>query len=131
MSAVYCPCCKRAWSAAPADRLTPWEVWEAALEFVTRETAVTEMELFGHRRHVHLVEARALFVWIVKTYTPGEISYPAIARHMGERDHTTIMHLWRNKIPQLLLRDVGFRALCAKFAGEVHRKETTDGDTRH
>lgn len=112
--------------------MPPWAVWEAALAFVVRETGFDEMELFGQRRQAHLVKARALLVWILKTYTPGGLSYPEIARLMGGRDHTSIMYHWRKKIPQLLERDTGFRTLAAKFAEQAsHRKETRHGDSRH
>lgn len=129
---VHCPCCKRAWKAAPANRVPLPPLEERALEFAIRATGVTEMELFGQRRQAHLVRARALFVWIVRTYALGESSYSAIARTMGGRDHTTIRHLWLNRVPKLLERDPHFRAMTERFAAEASQsKETRDGDTRH
>lgn len=119
MASVYCPCCRRVWRAIPDDRMLPWQAEQAALHFVSAELGVSEIDLFSHRRPAPLVEARALFVWIVKTYGPPDISYPEIARMMGGRDHTTVLHLWREKIPQLLDRQAGFVALTAKFAAQA------------
>lgn len=59
-------------------------------------TATSEMfgydveELKGKRRHRSLVQARQISMYVVRELT--DLSYPAIARVFGGRDHTTVMH---------------------------------------
>ena len=47
-------------------------------------------ELKGKRRHRSLVQARQISMYVVRELT--DLSYPAIARVFGGRDHTTVMH---------------------------------------
>ena len=47
-------------------------------------------ELKGKRRHRSLVQARQISMYVVRELT--DLSYPAIARQFGGRDHTTVMH---------------------------------------
>ena len=47
-------------------------------------------ELKGKRRHRSLVQARQISMYVVRELT--DLSYPAIAREFGGRDHTTVMH---------------------------------------
>ncbi|MDP6283856.1 MAG: chromosomal replication initiator protein DnaA [Acidimicrobiales bacterium] len=47
-------------------------------------------ELQGKRRHRSLVQARQISMYVVRELT--DLSYPAIAREFGGRDHTTVMH---------------------------------------
>ena len=98
-----------------AERLTTREVRELAFAFVCGAMGVTRRELLSHRRQPHLVEARTLFVWLVRTHGPDTISYPMIAEWIGDRDHTSIMHLFKVKAPLLLERNSNFAILCDRF----------------
>lgn len=47
-------------------------------------------ELTGKRRHRALVTARQICMYVCRELT--DLSYPAIAREFGNRDHTTVIH---------------------------------------
>jgi chromosomal replication initiator protein len=47
-------------------------------------------ELKGKRRHRSLVQARQISMYVCRELT--DLSYPAIAKVFGGRDHTTVMH---------------------------------------
>lgn len=47
-------------------------------------------ELTGKSRRRPLVEARQISMYVFREVT--DLSYPAIARHFGGRDHTTVIH---------------------------------------
>ena len=47
-------------------------------------------ELTGKRRHRVLVTARQISMYVCRELT--DLSYPAIAREFGNRDHTTVIH---------------------------------------
>jgi chromosomal replication initiation ATPase DnaA len=99
-----------------------------ALLFIRRELGVSLNDLASHRRQAELVWARALFVHLVKTHGPADLSYPAIGRWLGGRDHTSIMHLYRIKAVQLRERDARFCSLCIRFAAWfADRKEASHG----
>ncbi|QPL39363.1 hypothetical protein IT881_15085 [Erythrobacter sp. A30-3] len=87
-----------------------------AFAFVSDHLGVTPKELKSKSRVASLVTARALFVWIIRTYR-STASYPEIGRMLGDRDHTTIMHLW-TKACMLTERDPDFRLLSERFAAE-------------
>lgn len=72
---------------------------------------VTEIELVSHRRATVLVAARALVVWVLRQVPARPISYPAIGRALGGRDHTTIMNAHLHAV-RLRLIDDRFDACC-------------------
>jgi len=47
-------------------------------------------EIMGQRRHRPLVTARQIAMYVFRELT--DLSYPAIAREFGGRDHTTVIH---------------------------------------
>jgi chromosomal replication initiation ATPase DnaA len=103
---------------------------DAALLFVTSEMGVSYMDLVSKRRPAHLVAARALFVWIVKSFGPEWLSFPTIGNWLGGRDHSTIIHLFRNVAPRLRERDPDFLLLCDKFVADAARTlEIGNGNT--
>ena len=59
-------------------------------------------EICGHSRVKPLVTARQVGMYVCRQLT--ELSYPAIAREYGNRDHTTVMHAVE-KIESLLQTD--------------------------
>lgn len=50
----------------------------------------TPDEIMGQRRHRPLVTARQIAMYVFRELT--DLSYPAIAREFGGRDHTTVIH---------------------------------------
>ena len=50
----------------------------------------TRDEITGQRRHRPLVTARQIAMYVFRELT--DLSYPAIAREFGGRDHTTVIH---------------------------------------
>ena len=54
------------------------------------ETDVTVIELLSPRRDLHLCNARKIVYHLARKFTM--LSTPVIGRHLGGRDHTTILH---------------------------------------
>jgi chromosomal replication initiator protein len=66
--------------------ITPGVIMDATSEMFGYDLE----ELKGKRRHRSLVQARQISMYVVRELT--DLSYPAIAREFGGRDHTTVMH---------------------------------------
>jgi len=92
------------------------------MAFAVSEMGITPVELLSHRRASHLVAARALYVWIVKTYGPDFLSYRTIGEWLGQRDHSTIVHLWKEVAPRLRRLDPDFLLLCDRFTEQVAKE---------
>jgi len=60
------------------------------LEKVSERYGFTVEEITGKSRRRPLVTARQVAMYVVRELT--ELSYPAIGREFGDRDHTTVMH---------------------------------------
>lgn len=60
------------------------------LEKVSERYGFTVEEITGKSRRRPLVTARQVAMYVVRELT--ELSYPAIGRVFGDRDHTTVMH---------------------------------------
>jgi len=60
------------------------------LSLVSKVTGVKQTELRSQRRDQTIVRARHIFFHAARNLT--ERSYPEIGRHLGGRDHTTVMH---------------------------------------
>ena len=58
-------------------------------------------EMVSGRRHSNLVTPRHLAIMLAAHLT--SLSYPAIGRHFGNRDHTTIMHAVSKMKPVLAI----------------------------
>lgn len=93
-----------------------------ATEFVIEEMGVSHNDLISARRPSHLVAARALFVWIVRTYGPEFLSFPTIGKWLGGRDHTTVLHSWKHTVPLLREHDPDFLLLCDRFAEQMAKE---------
>lgn len=95
-------------------------------QFVISKTGVSADDLCGSCRKAELVEARALFVWIVRHSRP-RVSYPVIGRWLGGRDHSTIINLHMKAI-RLRLDDADFELMCEDWlAHERHIGEVPYG----
>ncbi|WCO67107.1 chromosomal replication initiator protein DnaA [Iamia majanohamensis] len=60
------------------------------LEKVSQRYGFTVEEITGKSRRRPLVTARQVAMYVIRELT--DLSYPAIARDFGNRDHTTVMH---------------------------------------
>ena len=60
------------------------------VDLVCEIEGLSILELRSQRRSRRLIDARQIYYWLARKYTLQ--SYPAIARFMGGRDHTTAMH---------------------------------------
>ena len=60
---------------------------------------LSKEDIIGQRRHRPLVTARQIAMYVFRELT--ELSYPAIAREFGGRDHTTVIHAV-DKISELM-----------------------------
>lgn len=60
-------------------------------EYVAAEHALPYASLTGHCRRRHYARPRQIAMYAVRRLCP-HMSYPAIGRMLGGRDHTTIMH---------------------------------------
>lgn len=96
-----------------------------ATKFVVNEMGISATDLCSHRKPQHLVAARALFVWIVRTHGPDFLSYPEIGRWLGGRDHTTVRHLFLNRAPVLRERDAAFAELCRRASAGITQEKIT------
>jgi chromosomal replication initiator protein len=60
------------------------------METTSEMFGFTREEIIGQRRHRPLVTARQIAMYVFRDLT--DLSYPAIAREFGGRDHTTVIH---------------------------------------
>lgn len=73
-------------SASSPRQRTPPEM----LEFIADYFQMSSDSLRGRSRQRPLVTARQVAMYVMRELT--DLSYPAIAREFGGRDHTTVMH---------------------------------------
>ena len=68
------------------------------MRMILEETAklygVTQLDLRSHRRNRAITRPRHVVMYLGRTLTP--VSFSTIARSLSGRDHTTVMHGWRN-----------------------------------
>lgn len=102
-----------------ADKSLAIAFVDLTLQFVAKANGVSVTELETPRRTGDLVDARAMFVWLVRHYRPG-ISYRAIGRWLGSRDHKGLINLHARAI-RLRAEDPQFLALCERFAMACRR----------
>ena len=61
------------------------------LKAVAERAGLTYAEIISDRRHKKLHQARCIALLLTKRHT--SLSYPAMGKACGDRDHTSIMHL--------------------------------------
>jgi len=66
--------------------VTPKEV----ISVIAEQFGVTREDICGPSRQRQIVLARQIAMYVIRSLT--ELSYPAIAKEFGGRDHTTVMH---------------------------------------
>lgn len=77
------------------------------VEIVADFYGITVAQLISAGRTPNLVYPRQVAAYLARTLTPR--SFPIIARSLGDRDHTTILHAF-NKISVLLHKDERLQA---------------------
>ncbi len=102
-----------------ADKALAIAFVDLALDHVMKATGLGRNELESPRRTPNVVDARAMFVWLVKHYRPG-ISYRAIGRWLGNRDHKGLIRL-HTRAMRLRMDDPRFLEACETFA-MAHRR---------
>jgi chromosomal replication initiation ATPase DnaA len=109
------------------------------LERITELVAIQEgigiNELKSPRKQVHLVFARQIVFYLAKTLTM--LSFPAIARQIGGRDHSTVIHGYRKMLKQRELdQQLNVRlswyqeTLLGEINGTPERSDAASGDVR-
>tara|TARA_B100000686_G_scaffold347196_2_gene435373 strand:+ start:2990 stop:4369 length:1380 start_codon:yes stop_codon:yes gene_type:complete len=63
---------------------------DVILDATAEKFGLLKEDIIGQRRHRPLVTARQIAMYVFRELT--ELSYPAIAREFGGRDHTTVIH---------------------------------------
>lgn len=63
---------------------------DVILDATSKMFGFSRDEIIGARRHRPLVTARQIAMYVIREMT--DLSYPAIAREFGGRDHTTVIH---------------------------------------
>ncbi|RJP45467.1 hypothetical protein C4587_00800 [Candidatus Parcubacteria bacterium] len=130
------PSKKTGWDRIPAPNATPDELFcsyipswrepsiKSIQEKVCREFGVSVLEMTAQRRHKEIATPRHVAMYLAATLTRH--SFPSIGRFFG-RDHTTVLHSVRRRMPKLLARDADLRARVAML--EAHfGKMTLDPD---
>lgn len=73
----------------PVIRSTPMNTPKEVVLACATPFRLTYYDIIGDRRHAHVVKARQMAFAILKAR--GN-SYPQIGRHVGDRDHSTVIH---------------------------------------
>lgn len=98
----------------PAETALAIAFVDLTIGYVMQATGLNQHDLESPRRTKDVVDARAMFVWLVKHYRPG-ISYRAIGRWLGNRDHKGLIGLHARAV-QLRTTDPEFLSACETFA---------------
>ncbi|MGE0773544.1 MAG: helix-turn-helix domain-containing protein [Sphingomonadaceae bacterium] len=98
-----------------------------AFAFIEAELGISAEDLKNPRKHAYLVQARALFVWIIRSFGSRAMTDGSIGHLLGGRDHKTIANLVQ-KADWLRGHDPDFLLLCDRFTVLAARSmENTDG----
>lgn len=89
-----------------------------------RAFQVTRADLLSHRRGTEAVRARQTVMWMAKRLTP--LTLPAIGRHLGGRDHTTVLHGIRVTEARIG-HDPAFAALVGRLEEEIATTPNPEG----
>jgi chromosomal replication initiator protein len=88
-------------------------------------------ELLSTARTARIAWPRQMAMYLARELT-GE-SLPAIGRHFGGRDHTTVLHAWRRTSARILADDASREAvekLCSQLGAEATKPQPTSPDRR-
>lgn len=96
------------------------------MDFALKAYDTTELAMQSDRMHRHLADARALFVWAVKTYRPN-ISYSVIGTWLGGREVRGLIVIHREAEARRA-SSMSFDRNCSDFAQLMrHRMEVPHG----
>ena len=96
-------------------------------EFFGYEKAAIE----AHSRRKEVVQVRDVIIYLLRQY--GDMSYPAIGRLLGGRDHTTVIHAFRKmeaKVAAHPEMEDGLSALIEKVSSIKLRKEKAEEEVK-
>lgn len=60
---------------------------------VCQQYGISQIEMISHRLNRHAARVRQLAMYLSRQMTA--LTLPAIGRHFGDRDHTTVIHACR------------------------------------
>jgi hypothetical protein len=63
------------------------------VEILSKHFGYSKQTIESHTRRQEIVKARDLIAYLLREY--GDLSYPAIGRLLGDRDHTTIIYSYK------------------------------------
>lgn len=112
-------------------KLPPPISTEVVLRVVGREYGFTVAELCGKSRQPKLVTARQVAMYLARDLT--DLSYPAVAREFGGRDHTTVIHAVE-KVKHAQASDGRLSSRIDSLAQEIRESTASpeaDGSTQH
>jgi len=66
------------------------------IDFFSKSLGASKEEVESHSRRQDIVRIRDLIIYLLREY--GEMSYPAIGRLLGGRDHTTIIYAYKKTL---------------------------------
>jgi hypothetical protein len=92
-------------------------------EVIKAHSDVTLRDLDSRRRAAHVVLARHIAMYLIKTMT-GK-SLPEIGRRLGDRDHTTVLHGIR-KVERMIKSDDAFAAHVAGIRQRIEESSNAD-----
>lgn len=79
---------------------------KSIIYFVSKHYGLTMQEMEGQSREQRVALPRQISMYLMRKYAT-HLSYPAIGRLLGDRDHTTILHGDR-KIAEKVMNDPDF-----------------------
>jgi chromosomal replication initiator protein len=88
----------------------------AIVDAVCEESGYSRLILLSERRPAPIFRARAIAMWLAARYS-GQAS-AVIGRHMGGRDHTTVLHAVR-AVEKLCLADPAFARRVAALDRQI------------
>lgn len=94
---------------------------------VAEHFGLREIEMRSHRRATAVARPRQVAMYLARSMTP--MSLPAIGRHFGDRDHTTVLHACR-VVPQRAEQDAALAAAIAAIEARLLAPEEDPNQLR-
>lgn len=104
---------------------TPAPTVRRILDVTAAHFAVSRADLVSQRRDARVIRPRQIAMWLAKGMTPK--SLPEIGRHIGGRDHTTVLH-GIGVIDRLIETSDEIRAAVAEILEALRHPETVSDE---
>lgn len=110
LSAIEAELARLRWEVLNAGTYVPvgFAPVRAAANHAAAAFRVEAADIIGSARDAHIVQARFATCWVARK--AFKLSYPAIGRVLGKRDHTTILAACR-RAEQMRAADATFRSV--------------------